>query len=70
MHKSGMVRLFAWLPAVRRRGILHCSFCGRDENEVERLVAGASGHICSACIVQCVSILQHHGGFDMPEKPR
>ena len=36
---------------------LKCSFCGKDENEVEKLVAGgkrnllgASAHICDECV--------------------
>jgi hypothetical protein len=53
----------------RRIHPLRCSFCGRNENQVDRLVAGAAGHICDTCITQCVSILQHHGGFDVPSKP-
>jgi hypothetical protein len=57
------------VPAKRGRP-LRCSFCGRDENDVTRLVAGASAYICDACITECVSILQRHGGFEMPpDKP-
>lgn len=42
---------------------LCCSFCGRDATEVDRLVAGASAHICDACIAQCVAVLEDHGGM-------
>jgi hypothetical protein len=42
---------------------LRCSFCGRKADEVARLVAGASAHICDACITKCVAVLEQHGGF-------
>jgi ATP-dependent Clp protease ATP-binding subunit ClpX len=51
-------------------GRLCCSFCGRDETEVTRLIAGARGHICEACVGECVTVLQDHGGFDVPQRNR
>jgi hypothetical protein len=48
---------------------LHCSFCGKSENEVARLVAGASAHICDECIGKCVSVLEAHGGLAPPARP-
>jgi hypothetical protein len=41
---------------------LLCSFCGRDAAQVERLVAGAYGYICDACVTKCVPVLEQHGG--------
>jgi len=32
---------------------LHCSFCGRSDAEVDRLVAGPGVHICDACVDLC-----------------
>jgi ATP-dependent Clp protease ATP-binding subunit ClpX len=32
---------------------LHCSFCGRSDDEVGRLVAGPGVHICDACVDLC-----------------
>jgi ATP-dependent Clp protease ATP-binding subunit ClpX len=32
---------------------LRCSFCGRDDQEVDRLVAGPGVHICDACVTLC-----------------
>jgi ATP-dependent Clp protease ATP-binding subunit ClpX len=49
---------------------LRCSFCGRDEAEVQRLVAGASALICDECIHECVAVLREHGGFGMPAGDR
>jgi len=42
---------------------LRCSFCRREADAVGRLVAGASAHICDACITKCVAVLEQHGGF-------
>jgi len=50
-------------------GKLRCSFCGKNEDEVARLVAGASAHICDKCIGKCVSVLEAHGGFAPPAGP-
>ena len=36
---------------------LACSFCGKDQSEVRKLVAGPSVHICNECIELCRSIL-------------
>ena len=35
----------------------HCSFCGKKENEVERLFAGPEGAICSDCVILCNILL-------------
>ncbi len=49
-------------------GGLRCGFCRRREDEVERLVAGASAYICDQCIEKCVSVLETHGGFARPAR--
>jgi len=36
---------------------LHCSFCAKDQREVERLIAGPSVTICNECIDQCNELL-------------
>jgi hypothetical protein len=37
---------------------LRCSFCGKSETEVARLVGSGSGkHICDACVSVCNNIL-------------
>ncbi|NPV03375.1 MAG: ATP-dependent Clp protease ATP-binding subunit ClpX [Syntrophaceae bacterium] len=39
-------------------GILFCSFCGKTQNEVKKLVAGPSAYICDECIELCRAIIQ------------
>ena len=33
--------------------ILHCSFCGKSQSEVKKLVAGRGVYICDECIEVC-----------------
>ena len=35
-----------------------CSFCGRNEASVDKLIAGPSAYICDKCIVLCGGILE------------
>lgn len=37
---------------------LICSFCGRSENEVEKLISGPEVYICDACVRLCASIVE------------
>jgi ATP-dependent protease Clp ATPase subunit len=37
---------------------LRCSFCGKTDKEVARLVAGPFVHICDGCIAACNKILE------------
>jgi hypothetical protein len=39
------------------RGRLRCSFCGKPEDKVGRLIAGPKVHICDACVGVCNRIL-------------
>lgn len=36
---------------------LRCSFCGKSEREVAKLLAGPKVHICDACVGVCNRIL-------------
>ena len=38
--------------------ILHCSFCGKAQNEVKKLVAGPTALICNECIELCSDVLK------------
>ena len=40
-----------------------CSFCGKTQNMVERLVAGPNVYICNECIELCNDILSEEEGF-------
>ena len=36
---------------------LHCSFCGKEQDAVKRLVAGPGVYICDECISLCTEII-------------
>ena len=36
---------------------LKCSFCGKSEKQVARLIAGAHAYICDECVESCNAIL-------------
>ena len=40
------------------RGLLFCSFCGKNQNEVKKLVAGPTAYICDECIELCRCIVE------------
>ncbi len=48
---------------------LHCSFCGKPQNKVRKLVAGPNGYICDECINVCASILDDELGIDYSDGP-
>ena len=37
--------------------LLFCSFCGKNQNEVRRLIAGPSVYICDECVDLCNDII-------------
>lgn len=44
---------------------LHCSFCGRNRDEVKILIAGQEGHICENCVEHAQEII----GQEMINQP-
>ena len=36
---------------------LRCSFCGKDQEKVGRLIAGPNVYICNECVQLCMGIL-------------
>ncbi|MCL2324697.1 MAG: ATP-dependent Clp protease ATP-binding subunit ClpX [Actinomycetia bacterium] len=42
-------------PEIPQR--ISCSFCGKDQGQVHRLVGGAGAYICDECLTSCNSIL-------------
>jgi ATP-dependent Clp protease ATP-binding subunit ClpX len=57
-------------------GNLCCSFCGKSQKEVKKLIAGPTVYICDECIALCNDIIaeevekdEPHGGSDPIPKP-
>ncbi len=49
---------------------LVCSFCGKRQDEVDRMIIGPGVNICSECITLCHSLLDENGRPDRPSAPR
>ncbi len=47
--------------------LLYCSFCGKSQHEVRKLIAGPSVFICDECVDLCIDIIREDVGKD-PEK--
>ena len=44
---------------------IRCSFCGKHQDQVKRLIAGPGAYICNECVQLCMGILDD--GFDLDE---
>jgi ATP-dependent Clp protease ATP-binding subunit ClpX len=57
--------------------LLYCSFCGKSQHEVRKLIAGPSVYVCDECVELCNDIIRDEldeetsttGGGDLP-KPK
>jgi len=56
------------------KGQLKCSFCGKPQDQVKKLVAGPGVYICDECIELCNEIIEEElneeFGLDMAEIPK
>lgn len=44
---------------------LHCSFCGKSQHEVRKLIAGPSVFICDECVDLCIEIIREESGVGL-----
>ncbi len=49
-------------------GNLCCSFCGKNQREVKKLIAGPTVYICDECIELCNDIIAEEGQKDTPSR--
>ena len=47
--------------------LLFCSFCGKNQNEVRRLIAGPSVYICDECVDLCNDIISEEAQANVNE---
>jgi ATP-dependent Clp protease ATP-binding subunit ClpX len=61
------------------KSTLYCSFCGKSQHEVRKLIAGPTVFICDECVELCMDIIQEetkstliktHGGVPRPSEIR
>jgi ATP-dependent Clp protease ATP-binding subunit ClpX len=48
--------------------LLYCSFCGKSQHEVRKLIAGPSVFICDECIDLCNDIIREEASADTGQK--
>ncbi len=47
---------------------LRCSFCGKMQAQVDRMIAGPNVSICNECVELCIAVLYEED--DLPQKPK
>ena len=53
-------------PTEKRDSSLTCSFCGKSQKEVKKLIAGPTVYICDECIGLCNDIIAEEIEKDEP----
>jgi ATP-dependent Clp protease ATP-binding subunit ClpX len=48
-------------PSGDAKGTCYCSFCGKSQHEVRKLIAGPNVFICDECVELCLGILADTG---------
>ena len=48
--------------------LLYCSFCGKNQHEVRKLIAGPSVFICDECVELCNDIIREEVSETKEEK--
>lgn len=46
---------------------IRCSFCGKYQDQVERIIAGPGAYICNECVHLCMGILGDEPEYDETE---
>ena len=57
VSRTGRLNARKNLPAIS----CYCSFCGKSQHEVRKLIAGPSVFICDECIELCNDIIREEG---------
>lgn len=47
---------------------LYCSFCGKSQHEVNKLIAGPSVFVCNECVELCNDIIREESAFEVSEE--
>jgi ATP-dependent Clp protease ATP-binding subunit ClpX len=49
---------------------LYCSFCGKSQHEVKKLIAGPSVYVCDECVELCNDIIREEVGDNVPQEDK
>ena len=58
------------VPDEGQDDVLQCSFCGKDQFQLRKLVAGPNAHICSDCVEVCADIISDDRSAQARDAPR
>jgi hypothetical protein len=50
------------MTAIHLQTTHRCSFCGKDQGDVEHLIAGPGSYICDECVDLCVAVIAGRSG--------
>jgi ATP-dependent Clp protease ATP-binding subunit ClpX len=48
--------------------LLRCSFCGKTQKQVLKLIAGPGVYICDECVALCIEIIAEEVAEDLGEQ--
>lgn len=57
-------------PKNPRQETLYCSFCGKSQHEVKKLIAGPSVFVCNECVTLCNDIIREEEFSDIAPKSK
>ena len=52
------------------KNILYCSFCGKSQHEVRKLIAGPTVFICDECVELCMDIIKEENKSSLSKTSR
>ena len=80
-NESFILKLSYWfviqIMSTNNKNILYCSFCGKSQHEVRKLIAGPTVFICDECVELCMDIIKeeskdtfvkHQDGLPSPKE--
>ena len=57
-------------PSGDSKNTLYCSFCGKSQHEVRKLIAGPTVFICDECVELCMDIIREENKSARRQEPR
>ena len=51
------------------KNTLYCSFCGKSQHEVRKLIAGPTVFICDECVELCMDIIREENKTSLGKEP-
>lgn len=55
------------MESTDKEEVYYCSFCGKSQNEIWKMIATPKAIICNECVDFCVDILKEESSSDTEE---